>query len=197
MKKGFSVIAILIIILAAALAGGGAYYAGTQKQSKTIPRPTPERENLVGSDKDEHGCIGAAGYRWCELKQKCLRTWEESCAEVTPAPAVKINAVPTVIVDETKILKTFVKNTLVAKHGSGANELTISVAKIQGDFASGGASGEGGGGMWFAAKVDGNWQLVWDGNGVILCKDLTAYPNFPASMIPECYNDQTNKNVKR
>ena len=33
----------------------------------------------VGGDKDEHGCIGSAGYSWCELKQKCLRSWEESC----------------------------------------------------------------------------------------------------------------------
>jgi hypothetical protein len=37
--------------------------------------------NIVGGDKDEHGCIGSAGYTWCEGKQKCLRTWEESCEE--------------------------------------------------------------------------------------------------------------------
>jgi hypothetical protein len=36
---------------------------------------------IVGGDKDEHGCIGSAGYTWCEAKQKCLRTWEESCEE--------------------------------------------------------------------------------------------------------------------
>lgn len=37
--------------------------------------------NVTGGDKDEHGCIGSAGYVWCENKQKCLRTWEESCEE--------------------------------------------------------------------------------------------------------------------
>lgn len=36
-------------------------------------------ENVVGGDKDEQGCIGSAGYSWCQEKQKCLRTWEESC----------------------------------------------------------------------------------------------------------------------
>jgi len=36
-------------------------------------------QNVVGGDKDEHGCIGSAGYKWCELKQKCLRAWEEKC----------------------------------------------------------------------------------------------------------------------
>jgi len=38
-------------------------------------------QNLVGGDKDSHGCIGSAGYTWCELKQKCLRTWEEKCED--------------------------------------------------------------------------------------------------------------------
>ena len=36
-------------------------------------------EQIVGGDKDEHGCIGSAGYTWCELKQECLRVWEETC----------------------------------------------------------------------------------------------------------------------
>lgn len=34
---------------------------------------------VVGGDKDAHGCIGSAGYTWCEVKQKCLRSWEEKC----------------------------------------------------------------------------------------------------------------------
>jgi hypothetical protein len=38
---------------------------------------------LVGNDRDEHGCIGSAGYSWCEGKNKCLRTWEESCSGAT------------------------------------------------------------------------------------------------------------------
>lgn len=39
------------------------------------------REPIVGGDTDEHGCIGSAGYLWCESKQKCVRAWEEYCAE--------------------------------------------------------------------------------------------------------------------
>lgn len=40
---------------------------------------TPCPDEIVGNDKDEHGCIGSAGYQWCEEKQKCLRIWEEDC----------------------------------------------------------------------------------------------------------------------
>lgn len=39
----------------------------------------PIIEKVVGGDKDEHGCIGSAGYSWCQEKQKCLRIWEEPC----------------------------------------------------------------------------------------------------------------------
>ena len=35
---------------------------------------------MPGSDRDEHGCIGSAGYTWCEAKEKCIRIWEEDCA---------------------------------------------------------------------------------------------------------------------
>ena len=37
------------------------------------------QQQIVGNDRDEHGCIGSAGYSWCEEKRKCLRSWEESC----------------------------------------------------------------------------------------------------------------------
>ena len=38
-------------------------------------------EGFIGGQKDEYGCLIAAGYTWCESKQKCLRVWEESCNE--------------------------------------------------------------------------------------------------------------------
>ncbi len=40
--------------------------------------PSPK---IIGGEKDAHGCLIAAGYSWCEQKQKCLRTWEERCAD--------------------------------------------------------------------------------------------------------------------
>jgi hypothetical protein len=43
--------------------------------------------------------------------------------------------------------------------------------------------------MWFAALVDGEWRIVWDGNGVIDCPSVDPYPDFPASMIPACFTD--------
>ena len=115
----------------------------------------------------------------------------------TPTVTFTPTASPTPSVDEMSTIKAAVKKALVVEHGDSANELNITVSKISGDFSQGGASASGGGGMWFAAKVNGDWKLVWDGNGTILCTDLTAYPNFPTSMIPECYDQAGNKTVKR
>tara|TARA_R110000796_G_scaffold86034_3_gene186298 strand:+ start:265 stop:615 length:351 start_codon:yes stop_codon:yes gene_type:complete len=36
-----------------------------------------------GSDYDLHGCISSAGYLWCEILGRCLRTWEEACSYPT------------------------------------------------------------------------------------------------------------------
>ncbi len=44
-------------------------------------------EKPIGGETDEHGCLIAAGYSWCEAKQKCLRVWEEPC-ELRPEGAV-------------------------------------------------------------------------------------------------------------
>jgi len=49
------------------------------------PSGTP---GIVGGDKDVHGCIGSAGYSWCEAKQKCLRIWEEPCISPSPSPVI-------------------------------------------------------------------------------------------------------------
>ncbi len=46
--------------------------------------------NVVGGDRDEHGCIGSAGYSWCEAKQKCLRIWEEPCGGSSGSPVCAV-----------------------------------------------------------------------------------------------------------
>ena len=40
--------------------------------------PDENNNQIVGGDKDEHGCIGSAGYVWSEEKQECIREWEET-----------------------------------------------------------------------------------------------------------------------
>jgi len=50
--------------------------------AETADRCPEDCATPLGGDRDEHGCIGSAGYSWCEEKQKCLRVWEEDCISV-------------------------------------------------------------------------------------------------------------------
>lgn len=53
--------------------------AGLLEPDTASVQVSADAPTIVGNDRDEHGCIGSAGYTWCEAKQKCLRTWEEAC----------------------------------------------------------------------------------------------------------------------
>ena len=37
---------------------------------------TPQQETMVGGDRDEHGCIGSAGYSWSALREECIQVFE-------------------------------------------------------------------------------------------------------------------------
>ena len=37
---------------------------------------TPQQEMMVGGDRDEHGCIGSAGYSWSALRGECIQVFE-------------------------------------------------------------------------------------------------------------------------
>ncbi|MDD2353788.1 MAG: Gmad2 immunoglobulin-like domain-containing protein [Patescibacteria group bacterium] len=46
-----------------------------------------DNDDLLGADRDEHGCITSAGYVWCESKVKCLRPFEEECEVIKELPS--------------------------------------------------------------------------------------------------------------
>lgn len=124
-----------------------------------------------------------------------MSTTPAGSSQMSPQATTSPTAKPTV--DESETIKAAVMAALVAEHGSGAQSLTIIVSKIIGAYAQGGASESGGGAMWLAAKVNGQWKLVWDGNGTISCTSLAPYPEYPVSLAPECWNEQSQTIKKR
>lgn len=49
-------------------------YTPGMPASKLVQYP---QSPLVGGDRDEHGCIGSAGYVWCEVQKDCIRLFEK------------------------------------------------------------------------------------------------------------------------
>ena len=66
----------------------GIFLASCHHENSEISHKSAEK--ILGGDRDEHGCIGSAGFLWCEKKQKCLRPWEEKCDENSENSAAEI-----------------------------------------------------------------------------------------------------------
>ena len=113
-------------------------------------------------------------------------------ATVSPSPS------PSPVVEETKADEVLIKEAMAEEHGRGVEEVNLSVGENNGTYATGVVSfaGEIAGGWWLAAKTSGEWVIVADGNGTVLCGDIEAY-DFPVSMVPECWDETTEALVER
>lgn len=73
-----------LLVLAACASPDNAAPRADGKPSTTMPK--------VGGDRDAHGCIGSAGYQWCEHSQRCERPWELAQAHGLANSAEAIDA---------------------------------------------------------------------------------------------------------
>jgi hypothetical protein len=93
-----------------------------------------------------------------------------------------------------------IKAALEEKHGLKPGEIAVVMDESDGKYATGsvGSVKPGpGGGMWFATKIDGEWKIVWDGNGAVMCSDLIGFEDFPTRLISECYDGSTGTMIER
>lgn len=134
-----------------------------------------QNQEIIGGQKDDGGCLVAAGYSWCEPKQKCLRIWEETCNYELSEQEVKA-----------------FKQMFIEKYNKSADEIEITVNQREDGFVKGGVrfsmDGQfGSGGIFLAYKKDNVWQLAFDGNGLYNCQEMKQY-NFPEEFLPDCVN---------
>mmetsp|Transcript_18968 Transcript_18968/g.39102 ORF Transcript_18968/g.39102 Transcript_18968/m.39102 type:complete len:198 (+) Transcript_18968:110-703(+) len=64
---------------AAAPGGGGdGDDVGGSEGYRHVPL-APSQRRPIGGEKDEHGCLVAAGFSWCESSSSCIRSWATKC----------------------------------------------------------------------------------------------------------------------
>ncbi|MFA6171619.1 MAG: hypothetical protein WCW77_04480 [Patescibacteria group bacterium] len=94
MTKQLNVIITVVIVLALASVGYIIFKSKTAPSGfQKLTNLTPDNSttgNKDGGYREAHGCIGSAGYTWCEAKQKCLRVFEEFCSDSVAALADSI-----------------------------------------------------------------------------------------------------------
>jgi len=107
--------------------------------------------------------------------------------------------------DESEDISEAIAQALIEKNEWEEDGLIVSVSENDGAFAGGAVTfegGETGGGGWYAAYVDGVWEIIWDGNGVIFCEDLEEFEltykvEVPSSLIEECYDQVLETTIIR
>ncbi len=181
MNKNVLTIALTVILATAVIAVGVYAYRGWQAQKgNDAINNQPTDNQLIGGQADDHGCLVAAGYSWCEAKQKCLRPWEEACDANADTEGEKL--------DDADVAG--IKQAFMDKYAKSADEVQVTVNQAEGDYARGsvkfapiGEPGEGG--IFLAYKENNIWKLAFDGNGMYSCAIVSQY-GFPADMIPDC-----------
>ena len=57
--------------------------------ARILNDPTPIMNLILGADRDEFGCIGSAGYSWCNYTRSC-QSANEICMPI-PVPSLSSN----------------------------------------------------------------------------------------------------------
>ena len=84
---------------------------------------------------------------------------------------------------------------IALKTGLSETAITVTISKHIGDYAKGGIvekTSEVGGAQWFAAKKNGAWIIVHDGQDYPKCSALVGYA-FPKEILDSCWDETTNK----
>lgn len=256
-KKNLILIWSVIILAILIIAGVLIYQKFYQDKQKSTQNQNQNQnpDQIIGGDKDEHSCLIAAGYSWCQSKQKCLRTFEEACSieealknyfrdnlsSISPTKEVlggkfyvtalrllssdkgevvyedghivlraefnfaidenfndvKINNFKLVVQEDEEQaaspeLIDQMKNLFIAKYNKNPDEVSVKISHFDASHVRGsvlfGAGGVGEGGNFFAVKINGNFSLIFDGNGAFRCSVLEQY-DFPQSMWQGCFEE--------
>lgn len=71
--------------------------ASCSKKTQETAKADPQSTQMVGNDKDSHGCIGSAGYTWSPLRNECIRVFEAG-TRLDPQAAVADKTVSAFVV---------------------------------------------------------------------------------------------------
>ncbi len=76
---------------------------------------------MVGNDKDDHGCIGSAGYQWSQTKKTCIRPFEQGTKLNAVSSSSTLAAYILVKGDVIEVFAAEIKGSLILKK-IGTNE---------------------------------------------------------------------------
>lgn len=119
---------------------------------------------------------------------------EEEAEEVTPTEVEEEEAVPAEVEEEEEALdEAFIKAAVLERVGLEEEEVEFTITTNTGTHAKGNIREVEavGGGYWLAAKAEGEWVAVYDGQAHPTCEEIEPY-DFPTDLVEECLDDEGN-----
>ena len=114
-----------------------------------------EQVNLVGNDKDDHGCIASAGYQWSELLKDCIRPFEKGVKLAAVTEEYNGSAAYLVFNGDTTKVEVFMPKEKVRP--------ILTLTKVDGQDADWKSAGEGKISIEYKA---GKWNLLMEGTTI-------------------------------
>lgn len=133
------------------------------------------------------------------LKSTPSATWTASKTATKTATATTSVAKESSTPASSKSDEELIAQALYEKFSTNSSTMSYTISKIEENAATGGMTfiqGEGGGGYFVAAKENGQWKIIADGNGVIECDVLDQY-DIPASIVGNCFDTTTGESRQR
>ena len=130
-------------------------------------------------------------------KQNAVKSTSEKTTEQTKTK--QSTSVPAANPEDTNAqIIAALQQLFAAKYNKKTADVIISISHRKGNYVVGGVqfAGEMEGGYLLAAKVNGAWKIIFDGNGTIPCSSVDAV-NFPSDLVTECWDAVKNVNVDR
>jgi hypothetical protein len=187
---------ILLVVSVLLLVLGGFYFLNTKNKTPKFSNVLSEPEARVIAEKT---CIKGGESLSSGTYNENSKTWwfdanlnavkpdcNPACVVSVETKQAEINWRCTGLIVPEKSSEDLIRELLIAKYPKYANTLTIKINQETENNARGSVSfveGEAGG-IFLAAKVNGIWQVVYDGNGQIPCT-LSSY-GFSKEMLSDC-----------
>ncbi len=120
----------------------------------------------------------------CSLNKKT-----KPAPEVRDVDVEEVENKDDLVIDKDKTVEEIIVSLFAEKFEMEEGDISLQEVTIADNHASGmviiGEGGPGGAGGFLASNIKGDWEIVWEGNGVIGCEEVEGY-DFPGDMMGSC-----------
>jgi len=192
MEKNKNIFPLIVIFVVVAALIGGAYWFG--KNSMQNSAFVDVRE--VSDDETGEGKEDASGEE--DLTEESSAPAEESSVSSSAAADSSSTSAPSVPEESDESVIETLKLLFAQKYEKRIDDIFVTISKREGDYLVGSVkfAGEDAGAHVLAAKVNGSWKIIFDGNGMWTC-DIVDVVDFPSTLVPECLDENTMEVVNR